>query len=209
MRQERIDEALRPASASHLRPEVVVFRLRRHGRRLTLPVLALLALAAAAGYFIGSFPEGWQNVLAIFGAAAALVLLVLFPLFAWLAQTDTVTTRRIIVRRGFFVRHRTETSLGRIREVRSKRGLVQRMFGSGTIELLSGSETPLRLVDVPGSDLVVDAVQELIERSYASDRGTQTATSTLGVYRPSGAQPFDAGAVLGQPDDTGDTTRIR
>ena len=203
-RRAELDDALRPASAAHLRPEVVVFRLRSHGRRLFFPVLALLLIAAASGFFLGSFPEGWQNALALAGAAVLLLLLVLFPLCAWLAQTDTVTTRRVIVRRGFFVRHRSEISLGRIREVRSRRSVLQRIFGSGTVELLIGGDAPLALVDVPGMERVVDALQELIERSYVSDRGATSATSALGVHPTNGDPLGVAGAVA-----DGETNRIR
>ncbi|MGO1538774.1 MAG: PH domain-containing protein [Leucobacter sp.] len=169
-----VDPLLAPAPANQ-RPETVVLRLRRHARRLTLPVLLLLGAAAAAGYWVGTLPEAWMNVAAGAGATGIVLLLVLLPLFAWLAQRTTVTTRRVILRRGFFVRHRTEVALSRVREVRSRRGLIQRMFGSGDIELLVGSEVTV-LRDVPGVEEVVDALQDLMERNYASSMAQQFLT---------------------------------
>lgn len=154
------------------RPEVVVLRLRRHGRRLTLPVLALFAIAIGSGIWIGALPEPWINLMVAAGAVLLLLGLVLLPLLFWLTERITVTTRRIILRRGIFSRHRSEIPLSRVREVSSRQSLVQRMFRSGDIELKVGSESRL-VPDVPGVDGAVDALHALIERNYeATLRGT-------------------------------------
>lgn len=149
--------------------ETVVVRLRRHGRRLVLPVIVLLALAAASGYWIGALPEAWMN----WAAAAAAILLALLlgigPVLAWLSTRATITTRRVILRRGFLVHHRSELPLSRVREVRSRRGIVQRMFGSGDVELVVGNEPPLVLRDIPGPVAAADTLQELIERNYVRE----------------------------------------
>jgi uncharacterized membrane protein YdbT with pleckstrin-like domain len=71
----------------------------------------------------------------------------------------------VIVRSGFFVRHRSEVMLGRVREVKSSRSIAQRMRGSGDIELFSGTERTV-LRDVPGVERVINALQELSERNY-------------------------------------------
>lgn len=190
--------------------EVVVLRLRRHGRRLVFPVLLLLVLAAAAGYWIGALPEPWMNVVAGAGALLAAFVFVLLPLFSWLAQRTTITTRRVILRHGFFVRHRTEVALSRVREVRSRRGIVQRMHGSGDIELLIGSDATL-LRDVPGVEAVVDALQELTERSYASSMAQQHAMTQRVLGQQYGTTSgFGGTALPGRPAgpsffDPGDT----
>src|SRR5690606_21130373 len=88
------------------------------------------------------------------------------PILSWLTHRVTITTRRVIIRRGFFVHRRSEVPLSRVREVRSKRGPVQRLFGSGDIELLVGVDAPVLLRDVPNVILVVDALQELIEQDF-------------------------------------------
>lgn len=77
----------------------------------------------------------------------------------------------MIQRRGFFVHHRTEVPLTRVRAVQSTRGPIQRMFGSGDVELLVGAEDPTVLQDVPGCAAVVDALQELIESNFALHTG--------------------------------------
>ncbi len=143
-----------------------MLRFRRHGRQLVLPVLALLVIAAAAGFWVGAFAAAWQNLLAGFIAIALGVFLGLFPVLRWLTQRTTVTTRRVIQRRGVFVRHRSEVSFVRVREVRTRRGLLQRACGAGDIDLHVGAERTI-LPDVPSVLVVADALQELVERNYA------------------------------------------
>ncbi|WP_075200968.1 PH domain-containing protein [Leucobacter celer] len=186
-----VDSILGPAPASYTQPEAVVLRFRRHGRRLVLPVCVLIALAAVAGYWVGALPEFWMNLLA--GVAAALVGLVLgvLPVLAWLAHRTTVTTRRVIVRRGLFVHQRSEVALGRVREVKTRRSVLQRLRGAGDIDVLHGAES-LRLEDVPGVAVVADALHELMERNYEHATRVQQHLS--------GAMP---GAAQGAPPDPG------
>jgi hypothetical protein len=159
------DAALGPAPASFSRPELIVVRFRRHGNRLVIPSLALLVISAAAGYWVGALPSPWMNVAAASGAALLALLFGVIPVLNWLTTHTTVTTRRVIVRSGFFVRLRTEVLLARVREVKSSRSIAQRMRGSGDIELLHGIERTI-LIDVPGVTAVINAIQELSERNY-------------------------------------------
>ena len=168
-------------------PEAVVeverpiLSVRRQGRILALPVLLLIALAAAAGYFVGALPEAWMNWAAGLGALAVALLLGVGPILGWLTNRVTITSRRVIVRRGFFVHRRSEIPLSRVREVRSRRGIGQRMFGAGDIELLVGPDAPTLLRDVPTPDAIVDALQELIEQDYLREgRAQQSAWATQG-----------------------------
>ncbi|MGJ0202626.1 PH domain-containing protein [Leucobacter sp. gxy201] len=153
-----------------LEPESVVLRIRRHGRVLVLPVVALIAIAGAAGYWVGSFAEGWKNLAAAGGAVALALVLGIAPVLAWSTRRITVTNRRVIFRHGVFVRHRAELPFSRVREVRTRRGPVQRVFGSGHIDLYVGSERTT-MHDVPGAALVNDALQELVERGYEHSTG--------------------------------------
>lgn len=145
--------------------ETVVARVRRHGRRLTFPVLILIGVAAASGYFVGTFPELWMNVLAGAGAAFLFIVGGIAPILGWLSRRVVVTTRRVIVHRGFFVRHRSEVSLARVREVRSKQNPIQRLWGSGDIDLYVGAEST-RIPDAPGLKELHAAIQEISERNY-------------------------------------------
>lgn len=206
---QEVDAILGPAPASYTQPEVVVLRFRRHGKRLVLPVIVLLAIAATAGFFVGGLAEPLWNIAAGLGAALLGLVLGVLPILSWLASRTTVSTRRVIVRRGLLSRARSELALARVREVRSHRGPIQRMFGSGDIILLHGAES-LRLEDVPGTKRIVEALQELVERNFAQaerdDRAAQqsAAAQTFGApqlfagQQPAdGAQPFGGAQSFG------------
>lgn len=152
-------------SAEPQLPEAVIARVRRHGRHLALPVLLLMVVAAASGFFIGALPETWMNLAA--AALAALLAIVggIGPILGWLARRSVVTNRRVIVHHGFFVRHRSEVSLARVREVRSKQNPIQRVWGSGDIDLVVGTEAT-RIHDAPRSNELHAALRELSEQSY-------------------------------------------
>ncbi|WP_150306954.1 PH domain-containing protein [Planctomonas psychrotolerans] len=144
-------------------PERVVATLRPHARVLFFPCLTLILLAGAAGYFGESFPEGWQRT-AFYGAVALGVLLFwLLPLLIWLSRRCTITTRRLIVRRGFFVRVRQELLHSRGYDISLSRGPVQSVFRSGDIRINTGLEAPVLLRDVPSATLVTRALQDLME----------------------------------------------
>jgi membrane protein YdbS with pleckstrin-like domain len=177
-----VESVLGPAPASYSQPEVVVLRFRRHGRRLVWPVLALLAIAGAAGFWVGALPAAWMNLAAAAGGILLALLLGVLPVFSWLAHRTTVTTRRVIRRQGLFSRQRSEVSLGRVREVRSRRGLGQRVWGAGDIELLHGA----------------DALQELMERNYEHSARVEQRLANLpgAAAAPAAAIPQDqAGPV--------------
>lgn len=178
-----VDSILGPTPAHYAQPEAVVLRFRRHGRRIVLPVLALIAIAGVAGFWVGRLPEAWMNILAGSGAALGALVLGLIPILAWLAARTTVTTRRVIVRSGLFARHRAEVPLGRVREVRSRRSLGQRLAGSGTIELLHGVEK-VELEDVPAVAETAEALQELMERSFVAESRAQQSLAAASAAQP-------------------------
>ena len=149
-------------------PEAVVARLRPHGRALVFPSLVLIATTAAFAYFFGRFDELWQN-LAVAGAAILLVVaLWLVPLLSWLGRHYTVTTRRIVLRHGFFVRVRQELLHSRGYDLTMRQNGLQAMFRSGDILINSGLERPVVLRDVPGAVLVQSALHDLMEASASA-----------------------------------------
>lgn len=166
---DTVAQVLGPAPASVTRPEVRVLRFRRHGQHLVLPVIVLIAIAGAAGYWVGALPEPWMNLIALAGAGV-LALLGVLPICAWLATRTTITTNRVIIRTGLFERRRAEVALDRVREVRTKQSIWQRMRRAGDIELLVGAETT-ELHDVAGVRAVADALQELVQRNFAASVG--------------------------------------
>ena len=145
--------------------ESVVARLRPHGRALLFPSLFLVVTVGAVAFFFGRFTEQWQNLALLAGGALFIVVAWLIPLLAWLGHRYIITTRRLILRRGFFVRTRQELLHSRGYDVTVRKNAVQSMFGSGDVRINTGLERPVVLKDVPGVDLVQSALHDLMERS--------------------------------------------
>ena len=148
-------------------PERVVARLRPNARALFWPSLVLIATCGAVGYFAGDIVEVWERVLFWSAAAAVVILLFLLPLAFWLGHRYTITTRRIILRRGFFVRVRQELLHSRGYDISVKRNWLQSVFRSGDVRINSGLEHPVVLKDVPKATAVQRALNDLMEHSQS------------------------------------------
>ncbi|RLP75973.1 PH domain-containing protein [Mycetocola tolaasinivorans] len=143
--------------------ERVVARLRRHGSFLILPSLLFIALPAAVTYGVSRFPTGPEFWMVTGGAAAVFLFLVLWPYLVWLNRRTTITTRRVVMHRGFLVRERREVFHSRGYEIATRRGPLQLASGSATILLTPGTDRPLVLVAIPGARQVVETLHHLIE----------------------------------------------
>ena len=170
-----------PAAQPPAPPEVVIARLRPHGRALFWPTLVLFLVAGLTGYFAGSLTEPWQNNLVLSAGAVAVVLFWFLPLVSWLTRRYTITTRRVIFVHGVFVRTRQELLHSRGYDVSVRRTWLQSLFRSGTVRVSSGAEHRLELRDVPQATLVQQALQELSEQARAlQTRGGPGYPSPLG-----------------------------
>ncbi len=159
------------SSPSEPEAESVVVRLRPHSRALFWPTVLLVIVAGGVGYVAGFASEQWQ-LFVVFGSAALLVLTGwLFPLLRWLSRRYTITTRRIVVRSGFFVRSRQELLHSRAHDVTLRRGALQSLFRSGDVILNAGQNNPVMLRDVPSAGLVQEALHDLIERAQRAGAG--------------------------------------
>lgn len=157
--------------------ERVVARLRRHARVLVLPAVVLVAVAAGTGYALGFVAEPWQLAALLGIALLVVVLACLLPYLAWLTARTTITTRRIIMRRGVFVRVRNEVAHARIREVSVRKTPGQSMFGCGDVRIDVGQEDPVVLHDLPKPHLVQGALHELMDAGQGpAARGPVAAT---------------------------------
>lgn len=146
-------------------PERVIARLRSNARALFWPSIALIVVAGGVGFFAGRVSEVWEVVLLWSAAAVATLLLFLLPLAIWLSRRYTITTRRLILRHGFFVRVRQELLHSRGYDVAVKRTWMQSMFRSGDVRINSGLDHPVVLKDVPKADQVQRALSELMEHA--------------------------------------------
>ena len=144
-------------------PELRVARFRGHARRLTWSAIVLVAFAGATGYLYGNLPAPFENWMLLTAAAVIVLFLVLLPFLSWWSHVYTITTRRVLERWGIFGVHRRELSHVRGYTVQERRGLLQRMWGAGTLVLSNGVDQPLRLADVPSVALVHEALVDQVE----------------------------------------------
>ena len=144
-------------------PELRIARFRGHARRLTWSALVLIAVAGATGYLWDNLPAPLQNWMLLTAAAIVVLLLVVVPFATWWSHAYTLTTRRIIERRGVVRVHRRELSHVRGYTIEMRRGIVQRMWGAGTLTLSDGVDAPLKLTDIPSIALVHEAIVDQVE----------------------------------------------
>lgn len=145
--------------------ELLVARMRGHARRLAWSALLLVVVAGAVGYLLGNLPAPFQDWMLLAAGGAIVLLGAAVPLVVWLTRTYTITTRRVIVTQGLLARDRRELSHARGYAIRLRRGLGQRMWGTGTITLSDGVSAPLVLRDVPDAGLVHEVLADQVEMS--------------------------------------------
>lgn len=153
-------------------PERVVARLRPHARELFWPAVALIVASFGYGYLAERFDQPLARGAILFAVLLWVLVFFLLPYFAWLSRRFIITTRRIVIRRGFFVRRRQELLHSRGYEVELARGPLQAMFGSGNLRITVSGETVLIMRDVPKARTVQVALHDLMENA-ASLQSTQ------------------------------------
>lgn len=129
------------------------------------PSIVLIGAAGAVAFFFGSFREDWQNLAVLAGGVVAVVLLWLLPMLTWLSKRYIITTRRIVLRHGLFVRTRQELLHSRGYDITVRKNALQSMVGSGDVLINTGLDRPVALRDIPNADLVQGALHDLMEKS--------------------------------------------
>lgn len=160
--------------------ERLISRFHPHARHLFWSALVLIAVAGATAFLTGNLPEPFQNWMLWAAAGALVLLLVVVPYLVWLSRTVTITTRRVIVRRGIGARRSSELSHARGYTIAVRRGILQRTVGAGTIVLTNGVDAPVRLVDVPYAALVHETLADQVEvGQILAHRDAQSGTGGL------------------------------
>ena len=152
--------------------EHVVLTTRTHPKALILPVLVLVVTLAVA-VFLGQLGDGGaagvMHLLVWVLAAIVILWWVVRPFIAWATTTYTFTNRRFMKRSGLVAREGRTIPLNRISGVDFEVGLIDRMFGCGTLVVSDASEQGrVELDDVPHVEQVQMRVAEELQR--ISDR---------------------------------------
>lgn len=145
--------------------ERVVVSTRTHAKALVVPIVVFIVICGAAGFLAALVPSdvAFLRWLVAAIAAAAVVRWVLKPFLGWLTASYTVTTHRLITRRGIFTRVGHDLPLRRINDVSYERQLLDRLLGCGTLVVSAASEQgQIRLPDVPNVEHLHLRITELL-----------------------------------------------
>jgi membrane protein YdbS with pleckstrin-like domain len=153
--------------------EYVVLTTRTHVKALLLPAVVLIIVAGLAGY-LTSLPSGdqagiWRLVIWVI-AGALILWFCVAPFLRWLQTTYTFTSRRLITRTGILTRRGHDIPMNRISDVSYEKGLVDRIFGCGTLVVSDASELGrVELRDIPRIEQVQLSVSDELFH-HGSDR---------------------------------------
>lgn len=143
--------------------ERLIARFRGHGRRLFWSALLLIAVVGATAYFYGNLPAPFEDWMLLMGAVGLVLLGVVVPFIVWFSRRYTITTQRVIETSGIGTRNRRELSHLRGYTITVRRGLLQRLWGAGTIILSDGNSETLRLRNIPHVTLVHETLADQVE----------------------------------------------
>lgn len=171
--------------------EQLVAHKHPHGKMLILPVLALIA-TVALGIWLASLVRDaeppWDLVgLIAVGAVGVLLLgwLVLAPFIRWRTTHFILTTDRVIAREGVLKRTGIDVPMGRINSVQFEHGLLDRLFGCGTLMIESASDAPLTFDDIPR----VERLHTLIYRQVNDNPYDDYGAGAREAESPENPQP--------------------
>jgi uncharacterized membrane protein YdbT with pleckstrin-like domain len=155
--------------------EHVVVSMRTHPKALLLPLLVVVVLLA-----VGVVVQGLGS-----GSAAEVLHLVVWvlvgvgilwfaarPAVAWATTTYTFTNRRFMKRSGLIAKEGRTIPLNRISGVDFEIGIIDRVFGCGTLVVTDASEHGhVLLHDVPRVEEVQKTVAAELDRQAGHRAG--------------------------------------
>jgi uncharacterized membrane protein YdbT with pleckstrin-like domain len=148
--------------------EHVVVSTRTHPKALLLPVLVLVVALAVAVYVQGLGSGSGAEVMHIVVwvlAAVAILWFVVRSVIAWATTTYTFTNRRFMKRSGLIAKEGRTIPLNRISGVDFEIGLIDRVFGCGTLVVTDASEHGhVLLDDIPHVEEVQRTVSAELDR---------------------------------------------
>ena len=149
--------------------ETIVVDTRTHPKAIAAPLLLLVVVLFLAIWLDRQVDVKYSEWLIWGVAAVVLVVWVLKPLAEWLTATYTITNKRLITREGLIARRGHDIPLMRISDVAYDMGVVDRMFGCGTLVVSDAStHGTVKLHDIPRVEEVQHKLSELLGGSHVT-----------------------------------------
>ena len=148
--------------------EKVVRKLHPHWRDVVAATLIGLLLIAAGVVVARVTPDDTTgNVIQWIAVAIAVgigIPLTIVPFLRWRTTHYVITTHRVMVRRGILTKTGKDITLSKITDVSFTQTLLDRMLGSGTLNIESAGDSPDEMFhSIPHSDQIQQLVNHLID----------------------------------------------
>jgi uncharacterized membrane protein YdbT with pleckstrin-like domain len=145
-----------------------VIAVHQHWKVLVGPMAAAVLIVVAALVAALSIPFGKDapvgELILVVLAVVAVAWVVGMPLLRWRTTTYELTSRRLRMRTGIIAREGKDLPLSRITDVSFETGLLDRIFGCGTLVVESpGERGQVRLTEIPHIQYVQSALFQLVE----------------------------------------------
>ena len=151
--------------------EHVVVSTRTHVKALIIPGLGVLVALAIALVLDRVADNGAASLVVWVLFLAVVVWFVVGPFLRWLTTTYTFTNRRFIKRSGFIAKEGRTIPLNRISGVDFEIGVIDRIFGCGTLVVSDAStDGSVELSDIPRVEQVQLQVSHELHRLASGDR---------------------------------------
>ena len=151
--------------------EHVVVSTRTHAKALIVPGLGVLVALALALFLTGLVDDGAVRIGVWVLFLAVLVWFLVGPFLRWATTTYTFTNRRFIKRSGFIAKEGRTIPLNRISGVDFEIGVIDRIFGCGTLVVSDAStDGRVELSDIPDVEKVQLQVSHELHRLSGGDR---------------------------------------
>ena len=177
-------EAGAGASAQPAAPEIELWTGRtswkHYAGRVSLWIVANILFAALIGWLASAkkwfeLPGVIWTVLVVFLVSG---LMFIIPVFLRiLSRRYRLTSQRLFIERGIFSQTIDQTELIRVDDVRLEKTLMDRVFGLGTVSLLS-TDVSDRLVVIEGIDNA-EKVAEAVRANMRTQRGKPLFVKSL------------------------------
>jgi len=148
--------------------------LHPHWKTLVVPVAATFVVVAAllVGEVLipGNRAAPIERLVLAVVAVVLLMWWLMYPVLAWRTTVYELTTKRMRLRDGILTRNGRDIPLSRITDVSFRKGVLDRLLGSGTLVVESaGEHGELTLKEIPHVERVSTLLFQLVEDERLRD----------------------------------------